>query len=79
MLRLFLKILFVVGTCARIFSGDPEQGSRRGVVPPARPSNLLESEISHLQKLFGELEQQLADAQSLEQESADELPKLKNE
>ena len=39
----------------------------------------MESEVSRLQKLSGDLEQQLAKARSQEQESADELDKLKNE
>ena len=38
----------------------------------------LESEVSRLQKLFGELEQQLAEARSREQDSADEAAKYRN-
>ena len=39
----------------------------------------LESEVSRLQKLSRELEQQLAEARAQEQESANESAKLKNE
>ena len=39
----------------------------------------LESEVSRLQKLFGEREQQLVEARSREQDFADEVAKYRNE
>ena len=39
----------------------------------------MDSEVSHLRKLFGDLEQQLAEARALEQQAGDEFAKLKDE
>ena len=39
----------------------------------------MDSEVSHLQKLSSDLEQQLAEARAREQQAGDEFAKLKDE
>ncbi|GFY91070.1 hypothetical protein Acr_07g0012660 [Actinidia rufa] len=67
------------GAGAPLVFGCPEQGGWRACLFSRRASASMKAEVARLQKLFADLEQQLAKARVRKQQANDELAKTKSD
>ncbi|GFZ05187.1 hypothetical protein Acr_17g0007590 [Actinidia rufa] len=67
-------------TATKLFHviGQSKEVGEKAPLQQGRAASSLKSEVSRFQKLVGELEQQLVEAQSREQQTIDELAKVKD-
>ncbi|GFY87393.1 hypothetical protein Acr_05g0010320 [Actinidia rufa] len=68
------KLFHVIGVGARLFLGCSEQAS----LQEGRVAS-METEVARLQKIAADLEQQLAESRACEQQTHDELAKMKSD